>query len=167
MPIYTAIRIVISIVSASLGIAIMISLANISAVPLGTIPFATSIVLVASAPRSGPARTKAIIAGHLICGAAGLLVHQSGFEATSTVAVAVGVSVGLMLALNVLHPPAGITPLVLYGSDLTWNFLLVPVLVGAVSVAILARTAEKLTDLADRLEAAALEARETDQGAQR
>jgi CBS-domain-containing membrane protein len=155
---FAAIRTLISALSASGGIALMIALAHISAVPLGTIPFATSIVLVSGAPRSAPARTRAIIFGHLICGAAGVLMHQSGFEGTVTVATAVGASVAIMLAFDVFHPPAGITPLVLYGSDMTWTFLIVPVLVGAVSVAILARTTQKLLDLTDGAEAATVEA---------
>jgi CBS-domain-containing membrane protein len=55
--------------------------------------------------------------------------------------------------LRRVHPPAGITPLVLYGSAYDWTFLLVPVLAGAVSVAILARTAQKLIDLAEAVQA--------------
>jgi hypothetical protein len=41
---------------------------------------------------------------------------------------------------------------------MTWTFLIVPVLVGAVSVAILARTTQKLLDLTDGAEAATVEA---------
>lgn len=145
--------IVISAVCAGFGIALMVALAQISAVPLATIPFATSIVLVAGAPRSAPARTKAIIFGHLICALLGMAMHYSGMEETATVAVAVGVSVAIMIAFDVFHPPAGITPLVLYGSAYDWTFLLVPVLAGAVSVAILARTAQKLIDLAEAAQA--------------
>ena len=143
--------ILISAVCAAGGIGMMVTLASISSVPLGAVPFATSIVLVSGAPRSGPARTKAIIFGHLICGAAGVLMHYSGLEATPTVAAAVGISVAIMLIFDVFHPPAGITPLVLYGSTFDWTFLIVPVLVGAVSVAILARMAEKLLDLVERI----------------
>lgn len=130
----------------------MVALASISAVPLGTIPFATSIVLVSGAPKSAPARTKAIIFGHLICALVGLGMHYSGLEAIPTVAAAVGISVVIMIVFDVFHPPAGITPLVLYGSSHSLTFLVVPVLAGAVSVAILARTAEKLMDLTDKLE---------------
>jgi CBS-domain-containing membrane protein len=165
------ISVLISAVCAGIGIALMVALAQISAVPLSTIPFATSIVLVSGAPRSAPARTKAIIFGHLICALAGMAMHYSGMEETATVAVAVGVSVAIMIAFDVFHPPAGITPLVLYGSAYYWTFLLVPVLVGAVSVAILARTAERLINLTQRGQAEkaapALASRATGQRAQR
>lgn len=165
------IQILISAVCASCGIALMVTLATISAVPLGTIPFATSIVLVSGAPKSPPARTNAIVFGHLICAAVGVGMHYSGLEAIATVGLAVGVSVALMIAFDVFHPPAGITPLVLYGSTYDWTFLLVPVLVGAVSVAILARTAEKLMDLTEKLDEngrmAAATKDSADQGVQR
>jgi len=162
-------RLLIAAICAGIGIGMMVTLAHISAVPLATIPFATSIVLVSGAPSSPPASTKAIIFGHLICAAAGIIMHDSGFEYTVTVAAAVGVSVALMLAFNVFHPPAGITPLVLYGSTFDWTFMIMPVLVGAVSVAILARTAEKLFGLIDRLAAREMAGQETpgDQGAHR
>lgn len=161
----------ISAFCAAAGIALMVTLASISAVPLGTIPFATSIVLVSGAPKSPPARTKAIVFGHLICATAGVGMHYSGLEAIPTVAVAVGISVAVMIAFDVFHPPAGITPLVLYGSTYDWTFLLVPVLVGAVSVAILARVAEKLIGLAAKLDGSAASGApaegSSDQGVQR
>ncbi len=144
------ITLLISAVCASLGIALMVELAMVSAFPLGTIPFATSIVLVSGAPKSPPARNKAIIFGHLICALAGMAVHYSGLKDAASVAIAVGASVALMLVFDVFHPPAGITPLVLYGSTFDWTYLLVPVLAGAVGVAILARVTESSQDIAAR-----------------
>ena len=129
----------------------MFKLGKISSVPLSAIPFATSIVLVSGMPDAPPARNRAIILGHLICGLMGVLMHLSGFESPLAVAIAVSVSVVAMLALDAFHPPAGITPFVLYASHFNWDFLLVPVLTGAVTVAILARTIEKLMQLVDKL----------------
>lgn len=142
-------HILISAVCGGCGIALMVAVATFTTLPLGSIPFATSIVLVAGAPRSPAARTKAVICGHLICATAGLAMHYSGMEAIVTVAVAVGLSIALMLAFDVFHPPAGITPLVIYGSALDWTFLLMPVLAGAIGVALLARTAERLQALVE------------------
>lgn len=142
--------IVISAISAACGIAMMIVLSDLSAIPLSTIPFATSIVLVASAPQSAPASTKSIIFGHLICAVVGFITSHTGFHEVTSVAVAIGISVALMLAFDVLHPPAGITPLVIYSATPEWTFLLVPVLLGAVSVAILARTTHVLHSLVER-----------------
>lgn len=142
--------IAVSAISAACGIALMIMLSQLSAIPLSTIPFATSIVLVAGAPRSAPASTKAIIYGHLICAMAGFIASHAGLHEVASVATAIGISVALMLAFNVMHPPAGITPLVIYSATPDWTFLLVPVLVGAVSVAILARTTEILHSILER-----------------
>lgn len=158
----TLAHIVISAACGACGIALMTVVAAFTTLPLGSIPFATSIVLVAGAPRSPPARSRAVICGHLICATAGLAVHYSGMAGIATVAAAVGVSIALMLAFDVFHPPAGITPLVIYGSALDWTFLFMPVLAGAVGVALLARTAERLQGLAQgRAACMALAAGET------
>ncbi len=143
-------KLLISGIGAVVGVILMFKLGEMSAVPLAAIPFATSIVLVAGTPYSPPARTRAIVLGHIICGLAGVGMHIGGYDTPFGVAVAVGVSVMLMLALDAFHPPAGITPFVLYGSPFDWDFLLVPVLTGAVTVAILARTLEKLMQLAEK-----------------
>jgi hypothetical protein len=55
-----------------------------------------------------------------------------------------------MLAVDAFHPPAGITPFVLYASTFDWDFLIMPVLTGAVTVAILARTVEKLQQMTEK-----------------
>ena len=140
----------ISAVGAFIGVTLMFKLGEISSVPLSAIPFATSIVLVSGSPDAPPARTKAIIVGHMICGLIGVLMHMSGFENPLTVAAAVGASVVIMMAVDAFHPPAGITPFVLYGSTFDWDFLILPVLTGAVTVAILARTVGKLQQLAEK-----------------
>ncbi|MBX2805293.1 MAG: HPP family protein [Hyphomicrobiales bacterium] len=147
----TLIKGVISGLGACVGVMLMFKLGEISSVPLSAIPFATSIVLVAGTPTAAPARNRAIILGHLICGGMGVLMHFSGLESPWAVAIAVAASVVIMLAVDAFHPPAGITPFVLYASTFDWDFLIVPVLTGAVTVAILARTIEKLMQLADKL----------------
>lgn len=167
MQIRQILTIIISAVSAACGIALMIALSQLSAIPLSTIPFATSIVLVAAAPQSAPASTKSIIAGHLICAIAGFITSHTGFHEVTSVAIAIGISVALMLAFDVLHPPAGITPLVIYSATPEWTFLLVPVLAGAVSVAILARTTHILHAIVERWPDAPKTLRQADQGDQR
>jgi CBS-domain-containing membrane protein len=140
----------ISAVGAFIGVTLMFKLGQISSVPLSAIPFATSIVLVAGTPDAPPARTRAIILGHMICGMVGVLMHLSGFENPLMVAAAVGACVVIMLAVDAFHPPAGITPFVLYASTFDWDFLIMPVLTGAVTVAILARTVEKLQQMTEK-----------------
>jgi CBS-domain-containing membrane protein len=133
-----------------IGVTLMFKLGEMSSVPLSAIPFATSIVLVSGTPTAAPASNRAIILGHMICGLMGVVMHISGFESPLSVALAVAASVVIMLALDAFHPPAGITPFVLFGSTFNWDFLIVPVLTGAVTVAILARTIEKLMQLVDK-----------------
>jgi CBS-domain-containing membrane protein len=54
-------------------------------------------------------------------------------------ALAVGLAVAVMLALNSLHPPAAISPLIICQHDFGTYFIVMPVLVGAVLVVLLAR----------------------------
>lgn len=146
----TLLKGLISALGACVGVTLMFKLGEISSVPLSAIPFATSIVLVSGTPTAAPASNRAIILGHMICGLMGVLMHISGLETPLMVAVAVAASVVVMLALDAFHPPAGITPFVLSASPFDWDFLIVPVLTGAVTVAILARTVQKLMYLVDK-----------------
>lgn len=146
----TLLKGLISAVGALVGVILMFKMGEMSSVPLSAIPFATSIVLVSGTPTAPPASNRAIIFGHMICGLMGVSMHISGFEAPIMVAAAVAASVVIMLALDAFHPPAGITPFVLYTSPFDWDFLIVPVLTGAVTVAILARTVQKLMCLVDK-----------------
>lgn len=122
----------------------MVVLAGISSLPLAVVPFASSIVLVSGAPTSRPASSSAIVFGHLICAASGLVFSALDFDKTTGISAAVAMSVVLMLLFDVFHPPAGVTPLIVYGSAAHWDFLFIPVLIGAISVAVLARTTERL-----------------------
>jgi CBS-domain-containing membrane protein len=47
-------------------------------------------------------------------------------------AVAVGLAVLAMYITGTFHPPAGINPLLVISNNLSWSFLLAPVLAGAV-----------------------------------
>src|SRR5882724_10259186 len=67
-------RIFIATSIAVVGILVMITLASIANVPLATIPFATSVVLVAGAPDSPPASNRAIFLGHLLSASVGLSI---------------------------------------------------------------------------------------------
>ncbi len=123
---------------ASGGIFIMVLLAGAAHMPIAAVPFATSIVLVAGSPESPPARLKAILGGHLICALCGLATLKLGFSGSLAMSAAVGLSVGAMLATGAFHPPAGITPLVILTLSPGWDFLISPVIIGALLVVALA-----------------------------
>jgi CBS-domain-containing membrane protein len=109
-----------------------------SAFPLGYIPFATSIVVVMGSPEAPPAQPRALIGGHLISTIIGLLVVKSIGPGPWTAALAVGLSIIAMHLTRTFHPPAGIDPLIVVTNDFSWEFLLLPVAVGACALALFA-----------------------------
>jgi CBS-domain-containing membrane protein len=100
--------------------------------PLAVIPFATSIVLVIGSPEAEPAQPRALIGGHVVATLVGLVMLWLTGPQPWAAAVAVGLSIVAMYFTGTFHPPAGINPLLVIVSNLSWSFLLAPVLAGAV-----------------------------------
>ena len=112
--------------------------------PLMAIPFATSIVLVMGSPQAAPAQPRALIGGHLISTVVGLLAVKLFGPAPWVAALAVGIAMIAMHQTDTFHPPAGIDPLVIVVNDLSWSFLIAPVGVGALLLALFAFAWHKL-----------------------
>lgn len=99
--------------------------------PLAIIPFATSIVLVISSPDLPAAQPRALIGGHVVSALAGIVVVKIAGPQPWAAAFAVGLAVMVMILADMLHPPAGIDPLLIVSANLSWPFLIVPVFAGA------------------------------------
>ena len=106
--------------------------------PLVAIPFATSIVTVLGSPKAEPAQPRALIGGHLIATLVGLLMVKLCGPAFWAAAVAVGLAMVAMHLTGTFHPPAGIDPLVVVVNNMSWGFLIAPVGIGAVLLALFA-----------------------------
>lgn len=140
----TVAAMLVAALSAGTAVFILHRVAAGSGMAIAAFPFITTLVLVCGAPASAPAGTRAILGGHLICGVValgGLALFPSSDVET---AAAVGLAVALMLATRCFHPPAGITPLIVAQFDPGWDFLVWPVLTGALAAAALARALERL-----------------------
>jgi CBS-domain-containing membrane protein len=138
-------RIVIRSVGGGVGIALMTALADGSGQPLMTVPFATSIVLVMGLPDSRFARPRCIVGGHFVSafvGVACTLVLGEGLWAS---VFGVGLAMGLMLTLDVFHPPAGISPLIITAAHATPLFILSPAASGALILLAFAYAYHNLT----------------------
>jgi CBS-domain-containing membrane protein len=109
-----------------------------TAFPLMAIPFATSIVMVLGTPSAEPAQPRALIGGHLISTLVGLLVVKITGPSAWAAALAVGLAMVAMHLTNTFHPPAGIDPLVVVTNNMSWSFLVAPVAIGAVLLALFA-----------------------------
>ena len=116
---------------AAIAIAAMEALAILAAEPMVRVPFVTSIVLAMALPDSEPAQPRAIIGGHLLSCLAGflaLLVVPPGETAS---AIGVGMATFIMVATRTLHPPAGIDAFLVGSYGLAIDWVLNPVLIGA------------------------------------
>lgn len=138
------IAIMISTLAASVGVLCMGLLASNAQLALSTVPFATSIALVAGAPKSAPATTRSILVGHLSSAVIGVVVVKLLGAGLLPGAFAVGLAVAAMLASKSLHPPAAISPLIICEYNLGPYFIVVPVLLGALLVVLLSRITEIL-----------------------
>ena len=122
----------------AVAIGIMEALSVTTEFPLMTIPFATSIVLVLGSPAAEPAQPRALVGGHLLSTLVGILVVKLCGPAPWAAALAVGLAMVAMHLTGTFHPPAGIDPLVVVLNDMSWRFLLAPVGIGAVLLALYA-----------------------------
>jgi CBS-domain-containing membrane protein len=122
----------------AIAIAVMEGFSARTEFPLVAIPFATSIVLVLGSPRADPAQPRALIGGHLVSTLVGLVVVKLCGPAPWAAAMAVGLAMIAMHLTGTFHPPAGIDPLVVVVNNMSWSFLLAPVGVGAVLLALYA-----------------------------
>lgn len=113
--------------------------------PLMAIPFATSIVLVLGTPKAEPAQPRALIGGHLVSTLVGLLIVKLFGPTPWAAALAVGLAMLAMHLTRTFHPPAGIDPLVVVINDMSWSFLVAPVGIGALLLAVFAFAWHNLT----------------------
>lgn len=140
----TAPAILVAALAAAAAVFLLHRIAAGSGMAVAAFPFITTLVLVCGAPDSPPAGTRAILGGHLICGVVALGGLALAPASELGTAGAVGLAVALMLATRCFHPPAGITPLIVAQFRPGWEFLIWPILTGALAAAVLARALERL-----------------------
>jgi len=83
------------------------------------------------------AQPKNIFFGHLISIIIGVLFNEYFGLSFYTLGLSVGVAVTLMIYFKVMHPPAASNPLVALSMDLSFDFILFPVIVGCLMIIIL------------------------------
>ena len=109
-----------------------------TAFPLVAIPFATSIVTVLGSPKAEPAQPRALIGGHLISTLVGLLIVKLCGPAPGPRRWRSVWRWSRCTRLCTFHPPAGIDPLVVVANNMSWSFLVAPVGIGALLLALFA-----------------------------
>ncbi len=80
------------------------------------------------------AQPKSIFFGHLVSVLVGIVFNETiGFSFYS-LGLSVGVAVALMVYLKVMHPPAASNPLVVLFTDVSFDFVLFPVITGTIVI---------------------------------
>ena len=101
--------------------------------------FGSSMVLLYGYPESPFAQPKNVFFGHLVTAIIGLLfLHFVPLPIFLTIPLAVGFGVGLMILLNVTHPPAGGNPIIVIIGSVSFDYLISPVISGAIIIIIFA-----------------------------
>ena len=104
--------------------------------------FGSSVVVVFGYPDNEFAQPKNVIFGHLLCAFIGIIfvtlfkISQDRTIFFLAIGIAVGISVMLMMAFKVTHPPAGGNTIVVMLTQDSFQFLIFPIMVGAVTIII-------------------------------
>ena len=104
--------------------------------------FGSSVVVVFGYPENEFAQPKNVLFGHLLCALVGIIfvtlfnITQDRSIFFITIGLAVGISVMLMMAFKITHPPAGGNTIVVMLTQNSFQFLIFPIMVGAITIII-------------------------------
>ena len=95
--------------------------------------FGSSMVLLYGYPESPFAHPKNVFFGHLLTAVVGIFfLYFVPLQLYIIIPLAVGFGVGLMILLNVTHPPAGGNPIIVIMGSVSVDYLLSPVITGSI-----------------------------------
>ena len=97
--------------------------------------FGSTMVLLYGYPESPFAQPKNIFFGHLLTAVVGMIfLYLMPLPLYIVLPLAVGFGVGLMILLNVTHPPAGGNPIIVIMGSVSPDYLLNPVISGSIII---------------------------------
>ena len=99
--------------------------------------FGSTTLIVLLFHNSDFAQPSNIFFGHLLGIIIGILFNEIFGISFITLGLAVGTTVTLMMYFKIIHPPAAANPLIALFADVSFNYIIFPVLVGSVVIIIL------------------------------
>ena len=106
--------------------------------PLLMASFGASCVLAFGLWNSPLSQPRNIIGGHFISTLIGLVVYHIIGNEPWSLALGVGLAIGLMMLTKTTHPPAGADPIIVILGSCTWEYLFTPVLTGSIVIVLTA-----------------------------
>ena len=101
--------------------------------------FGSSMVLLYGYPESPFAQPKNVFFGHLVTATVGMFfLYLISLPLFIIIPLAVGFGVGLMILLNVTHPPAGGNPIIVIMGSVSLDYLLSPIISGSIIILVFA-----------------------------
>ena len=104
--------------------------------------FGSTVVLLFGYPENNFAQPKNVLLGHILCTLVGI-IFVTLFKITQDrsifflmVGLAVGISVALMMVFKITHPPAGGNTIIVMIAQDSFQFLIFPIMVGAITIII-------------------------------
>ena len=104
--------------------------------------FGSSVVVVFGYPENEFSQPKNVLLGHLLCALVGIIfvtlfnITQDRSFFYLAIGLAVGISVMLMMAFKITHPPAGGNTIVVMLTQDSFQFLVFPIMAGAITIII-------------------------------
>ena len=99
--------------------------------------FGSSMVLLFGYPESPFAQPKNIFFGHLLTSLVGIFfLYLIPFPLYIIIPISVGFGVGLMILLNITHPPAGGNPIIVIMGSVSLDYIINPIIIGTVIILI-------------------------------
>ena len=96
--------------------------------------FGASVFIVFVLYNLETAQPKNIFFGHLISILVGVIFNETIGLSFYSLGLSVGIAVVLMIYFKVMHPPAASNPLVALTMDLSFDFILFPVITGSIVI---------------------------------
>lgn len=124
--------VVLAGLGASLAVTILAAISQFGSIALLVAPFGATCVLLFTAYTSPMSQPINVVGGHFVSALVGFLCHMILPANFVMDGLTVGLAVMAMMALRVVHPPAGATAMVAYINTTSWIFLFFPILIGSI-----------------------------------
>ena len=107
-------------------------------------PFGASLVLVMAVHDSPLAAPRNVFFGHVLSASSGVLIFYFLGDSPISIALALSLAIALMMLTKTIHPPAGANPIIAIVGAKGFEFVIMPVAIGASFIVIFALLYKKI-----------------------